>query len=334
VSNHQTPPDGWDAFKQKKEREQGARIHDDDNQPESRNLSEEERVIFHNAREAVAMVQRTFETWLVIARGVEAARKRATKIGGRNTFERILEQQGISAVLGNTPGSVKSTASRLLRILDHELEVMAWRHDSLTSWERLKYSAPTSVIQNCPCFQRKSEQDGAKKDKPPKVKPAEQIRELQAQLAHAQEELARHDTPASPPPMWRDPDGPSTLRDLTQGWAAIRGLMNAAPAADKEAWKAELLELISHDLGVRLVREAQGASTPVKPAPAPDAPPPAEAAPETPQKKPSFAERKTAGAARAAALGQPELAAKIAKYRYVKEMDAAESELDRLEAAA
>jgi hypothetical protein len=42
---------------------------------------------------------------MVIARGVEAARIRATRLGGKQTFLRILEQQGLSGVLGNTPGS-------------------------------------------------------------------------------------------------------------------------------------------------------------------------------------------------------------------------------------
>ena len=110
-----TPPDGWNAFQAKK----GQAPPPDDNQPdECRNLTSEERQIFDNARAAVDVIKKTFETWMVIARGVEAARKRADTFKDRKkSFERILEAQGLSAVLGKTPSSVHSTSVRLLKIL-------------------------------------------------------------------------------------------------------------------------------------------------------------------------------------------------------------------------
>ena len=78
-------------------------------------------------------VKTTFEAWMVIARGVEAARKRADHFKGKKVFERILAQQGIGEVLGNNPATVKSTATRLLKILKHETEVIAWR-SKLSDW--------------------------------------------------------------------------------------------------------------------------------------------------------------------------------------------------------
>jgi hypothetical protein len=225
LTETKTPPEGWDVWKAKRERE-GGNVEHDDNQPESRNLTNEERQIFDNARAAVDVIKKTYDTWLMIARGVECARNHANKIsdGKRSrVFERILEQQGLSGVLGNTPGSVKSTASTLLRILEHELEVGAWRR-SLTAWERQKYSSPTAVLKHCPVFQEQAELDGAKKEKPNKLTKDDEIKELKAQLAHAQEELAPHDAPALPSLMWRDDRVIDMNGDVQDIVAAMRTL--------------------------------------------------------------------------------------------------------------
>src|SRR5262245_6450673 len=76
------------------------------NDPESRNLTEEENTLFANARAALVTLRKTFETWIVVAKAVAAARVRADRIGGGKTFRRILEQQGLGAL-------APATATRL-----------------------------------------------------------------------------------------------------------------------------------------------------------------------------------------------------------------------------
>jgi hypothetical protein len=206
--------EGWDAFnaRKQKERKEETRIEtpQDDNQPESRNLTIEEIRIFENARLAVDTIKKTFETWMVIARGVMAARERADRLGGKQAFERILEQQGIRAALGNTTASVKSTATNLLRILENLPEVESWRKE-LGTWEQVHWSSPTSVYKHCPLFQRQAELDGAKKEKARKPSPSERIKELEAANAHLQEENARHD--GEPPPFDLRKDSAQDIAD-------------------------------------------------------------------------------------------------------------------------
>ena len=220
---HQTPHEGGNAFKKQKEGEDKKYTptpEPDDNQPECSNLTSEEERLFENARQEVAKVKKTFEAWMVIARGVEAARKRADRFQGKKVFERILTQQGIDEVLGNKPATVKSTATRLLKILEHETEVSAWR-SKLSGWERVQWASPTAVYKHCPVFQYQAERDGEEKAKIPKPSPAERIKELEVANAHLQEELsatiARYDAPEPKP-------------------GKVKGLM-AFYNAWKDAWK-------------------------------------------------------------------------------------------------
>jgi hypothetical protein len=50
--------------------------------PESRDLTMEEATLFENARQAIDLLKKTFETWVVIGKAVAAARARADRIGG------------------------------------------------------------------------------------------------------------------------------------------------------------------------------------------------------------------------------------------------------------
>jgi hypothetical protein len=68
---------------------------------------------------------------------------------------------------------------------------------------------------------------------------------------------------------------PVTLSDIINAWVATRALVNAAHEMHKAAWKEELLDLIQHDFGVKLVDSAPAAPA-AAPAPAP-APAPAAA---------------------------------------------------------
>ena len=143
-TNHpKTPQEGWNAFQAKKQAGE-SQPSQDDNQPESFNLTREEEQIFDNARHAVGELRKTFETWLVIARGVEAASKRADRNPGKRAFLRVLEQQGLYSALGEKDSSVKSTASRLLKILENLPEIEAWRK-SRSDYERIHWASPTAI---------------------------------------------------------------------------------------------------------------------------------------------------------------------------------------------
>jgi len=114
------------------------------NDPESRNLTEEENILFANARAALVTLRKTFETWTVIGKAVVAARARADRIGGGKTFRRILEQQG----LGELP---PATATRLEQVVARLDEVTAW-HNDLSPSRQIAWAAPTTVFKRCPVF--------------------------------------------------------------------------------------------------------------------------------------------------------------------------------------
>jgi hypothetical protein len=114
------------------------------NDPESRNLTEEENILFANARAALVTLRKTFETWIVIGQAVAAARARADRIGGGKSFRRILEQQG----LGELP---PATASRLVQVVARLDEVTAW-HSTLTQHRQIAWASPSAVFKHCPAF--------------------------------------------------------------------------------------------------------------------------------------------------------------------------------------
>jgi hypothetical protein len=129
------------------------------NAPESEALSSDDVEIFENARQAVMTLKKTFETWMVIAKAIVWARNMADRRGGRKTFMRIVEQQGLGRVVD------KATASRLLRIHDHLGDVYKWR-ETLTEKQQLDWASPTSVCQRCPTLNPPKDRG---EPKPPKM---------------------------------------------------------------------------------------------------------------------------------------------------------------------
>jgi hypothetical protein len=115
------------------------------NDPESRGLTEEEKTLFEAARQAIGLLKKTFETWMVIGKAVQAARARANRLGGGKTFRRILEQQGLARIVP------PATATRLLQIIGHLPEVSAW-HASLNDQQQVAWASPSAVFKHCPVF--------------------------------------------------------------------------------------------------------------------------------------------------------------------------------------
>jgi hypothetical protein len=133
------------------------------NDPESQNLSMDEVRIFEAARLAGSSLTKTFDLWMALALGIKTARDRADRIQSRTAFQRIIEQQGLAGFLGNTWNSQKSTANKLLAILERKAEVEHWRA-GLTSYQRTQWAAPTTIFKHCPLF--RSEADlAAREDK-------------------------------------------------------------------------------------------------------------------------------------------------------------------------
>ena len=118
------------------------------NAPESEALTLADAEIFEAARVAVSSLKKTFELWIVIGAAVVRARKIADERGGRKTFERLLEQQGLSRVLGD-----KATWTRLLAIMKERAAVEAWRA-TLTEKQQIDWAAPSTIFKRCPVFQK------------------------------------------------------------------------------------------------------------------------------------------------------------------------------------
>ena len=115
------------------------------NAPESEALGLGDIEVFEAARSAVALLKKTFDTWVMIGRAVARARTIANERGGGKTFMRLIEQQGLAKIVD------KATASRLERIMDNLWEVTKW-HEGLTERQKIDWSAPTTVIKRCPVF--------------------------------------------------------------------------------------------------------------------------------------------------------------------------------------
>ena len=131
--------------------------HRRSNAPESESMSLDDTTVFEAARNAVMLLKKTFETWVVIGKAVVRARDIADRRGGGKTFMRLIEQQGLDRIIN------KTTASTLLRIMERLSEVTAW-HETLTEKQQIDWAAPTTILKRCPVFAQ-PKPDNA--DKPP-----------------------------------------------------------------------------------------------------------------------------------------------------------------------
>jgi hypothetical protein len=110
------------------------------NAPED--FTDDQRKQLDSGREALSSLKRTFEDyWIPIARALRILNDKANAEIGRkrraDTFKRLKEEQGFGAIDG-------ATVSRLIKIVEHEAEVRAWR-DTLTPQERINWASPGSV---------------------------------------------------------------------------------------------------------------------------------------------------------------------------------------------
>jgi hypothetical protein len=114
-------------------------------------LSPDDRAQAELAVQAVVALRRTFEHWMVIARFIGRMRELANKIGGRWTFQRLLNQNGFSERLIAEIGG-KTVISRLEDIAAHEIAVREWHANDLDDEQRYKWASPSSIKKHCPVF--------------------------------------------------------------------------------------------------------------------------------------------------------------------------------------
>ena len=74
-------------------------------------------------------------------------REVADRIGGRKTFKRLLIQEGFADLAGRS----KSTATRLLQIVERLPDVTKW-HADLTPHQQIDWASPSAVFKHCPVF--------------------------------------------------------------------------------------------------------------------------------------------------------------------------------------
>jgi hypothetical protein len=145
-------PDSFEEFQRKKREKHGELPPSDHNIPGLPSLSHEEITYVEAAREALVTIKRTFEFWIVIARGLQTLKDKAERIGGRFTFDKLREREGLGG--RDKQGKEvlnKTRVSRLLAILDNLSEVERWR-GQLTGKQRFDWASPEAVFRHCPVF--------------------------------------------------------------------------------------------------------------------------------------------------------------------------------------
>jgi hypothetical protein len=151
-------------------------------------LTDQERAYVDAALELLKYLKKTFEFWMTIAQALKALRDRADAIGGKFTFDRLREREGLGPEIIN-----KTRVSRLLAILERRDEVERWRA-TLASNKRFDWQSPESIWNKCPIFHEPKEDDPKTEPKPSpmaKLKLANQ--DLQEENFQLNERLKRAD---------------------------------------------------------------------------------------------------------------------------------------------
>jgi hypothetical protein len=174
-----------------------------DNTPDLPALTAEEEATVETARANFSTVKKTFEGWMGIAAGLRTLKRKAERYGGKQTFDRLREREGLGGKDADENDILNKTrVSRLLSILDKEAEVAQWRH-GLKPKQRFAWSSPEAVwrhavIDGKPLFRKPS-------NKPPRASAnadvaalKKQNEQLQARNTELQEELDGTRAEASP----------------------------------------------------------------------------------------------------------------------------------------
>ena len=177
-------PNSFDEFHRKQAAKRAALPPADHNIPGLPSLSHEELVYAEAARTAWLSLKKTFEHWMTIARFLKVLRDKADRIGGRFTFDRLREREGLGGKTDHG-GQVlnKTRVSRLLAIEENLSEVEKWRA-GLTDKRRFEWASPEAVCRHCPVFAKP-------KPDPDTPKPPTKAEQDRMALAAALEEIER-----------------------------------------------------------------------------------------------------------------------------------------------
>jgi hypothetical protein len=117
-------------------------------------FSADEIAVLEAGRASVRTLKKTIEIWFSIGRAVQIIRKQADALGGRNAFERLMEQEGFRLAKNGKQGLFQpATITRLLQIMqpDNFTRVVAW-HEGLPDHRKIAWASPDSVFKHCPVF--------------------------------------------------------------------------------------------------------------------------------------------------------------------------------------
>jgi hypothetical protein len=151
-------PDSYEEFQRKQAAKKAGtrlppRTH---NQPSDLPaLNEQRHVYVANARTAAGILRKTFETWVEVGRGLKALHDLADEIGGKQTYDKLREREGLGRDIVN-----KTRSSRLLAIIDNLPAVEEWRANGVDALsgkpmdkeKRFKWASPEAVHIHCPIF--------------------------------------------------------------------------------------------------------------------------------------------------------------------------------------
>jgi hypothetical protein len=124
--------------------------------------------------------RRTWEYWKPIARALQAIRDvaKAAKI----SFPELRERRGYG-------GLQRDRISRLIKVIDHEPAVEAWRA-SLTDEQRRDWSSAEAIVRHCPAIPKKSKNgDGAPRKRLTLANARKKIKELEAEIDGLNEQV-------------------------------------------------------------------------------------------------------------------------------------------------
>jgi hypothetical protein len=137
--------------------------------------------------EWAALKKRTFASWMIVGKGIRTLRQRADRLGGRKTFQRLMAEQGFRI---DGPKSErqfdKTTAVRLLQVMEQETEVRIW-HDQLPSAQQADWASPNAILRHCPIFAKPKLTD-------PSPSPYAQLKQAHMALLEENEKLKRQGT--------------------------------------------------------------------------------------------------------------------------------------------
>jgi hypothetical protein len=137
--------------------------------------------------EWAALKKRTFTSWMIVGKGIRTLRQRADRLGGRKTFQRLMAEQGLRI---DGPKSErqfdKTTAVRLLQVMEQETEVRIW-HDQLPPARQAEWASPNAILRHCPIFAKP-------KLTKPSASPYAQLKQAHMVLLEENEKLKRQGT--------------------------------------------------------------------------------------------------------------------------------------------